>query len=161
MLIGPDDARIGNRAMASVLLLYYHLLREGGITGDQTVYLDPDVFDGLDFLDVEVAPVHDGEIDQQLLREGAVVCVLCDLNDQVVEYEHNFLQQPLVRRVLEAHAQGRLRAVPEADAVVTLLMAGEQAFDDSRYRDLLAQVFHRRVVARMRDWLPAAAFGPA
>lgn len=161
MLIGPGDAQVGSRAMASVLLLYDHLLRGGGISNDETVYVEPEAFDAFDFLDVEVAAEHGSEIDQQLLREGAVVHLLCDLNDMISEFDGNFLAQPLVCRILEAHAEGRVRAVPEFDEVVNLLSAGEANVDHSRYRQLLAQVFHRDVAGRIRDLLPAGGFTSA
>ena len=82
-VIGLDNCSAGNRAMASVLLLYFHLLREGGITNDQAVYIDADDFDPFAYASVEVAPELDPEIDQALLREGAVVFLLCDLYDVI------------------------------------------------------------------------------
>lgn len=45
MEINSENCSVGNKAMANVLLLYFHILSEGGITNDQTVYLDTDFFD--------------------------------------------------------------------------------------------------------------------
>ncbi len=49
MIIDSSNVAIGNRAMAAVLLLYYHLRAEGGVTHDQTVYLTALDFNGFDF----------------------------------------------------------------------------------------------------------------
>ncbi len=154
MLIDSRNYADGNRAVASVLLLYYHLLRQGGIENDETVYLDPDTFNATDWLGVQVSEDYAAEIDQRLLQEGAVVAVLCDLNDQIAEYEDAFLRQPFVIQVVAAQAAGKLAAIPEADAIVLLLLAGESELNYDSYRHLLRDVFDRYVVARMRDLLP-------
>lgn len=156
MLIDANDSEMGNRAVASVLLLYYHLLREGGIVHGQTVYIDSGTFDGFDYLDVDVASVHRAEIDQQLLREGAVICVLCHLNDMIEEFEHDFIALPFVRRILAAHAAGKLKAIPEADAIARALLVDGSVLDRAEYEQQLTQVFNRYVVARFRGWLPSS-----
>jgi hypothetical protein len=154
MLIDFDNCQQGNRALASVLLLYYHLLLEGGFTHDQTVYLEPDTFNGFDFLDVEVAEGQRSEISEQLLREGAVVYLLCDLNDMVTDYEHDYLSQPQVRKMVSAYAEGKLLAVPEASAVFELLLRGEANLDYERYQSSLSSIFHSYVAAKIQALLP-------
>ena len=62
--------------MASVLLLYYHLIQENGFTNDQTVYIDTQDFDGFSFLDVKVDESYCVEIDELLLREGAIIFLI-------------------------------------------------------------------------------------
>ncbi len=64
MIIDETNYEIGNKAMASVLLLYYHLLDEGGITNDQTVYIDPNDFNGFDFINLELKA--DYELNEKL-----------------------------------------------------------------------------------------------
>jgi len=152
MLIDSGNLEIGNDAMASVLLLYFHLLREGGITNDQTTYIALR-FDGFDFLDVHVA--EEGlDIDRQLIREGAVVSLLCDLKDIVSENEDHFLSEPYVKRLLTAHVHGRLAANPEVRSIVEMLQLGEAAFPHANFNAALADVFDRYVVARIRSMLP-------
>jgi hypothetical protein len=68
--LDPQNPYAANGAMASVLLLYYHLLREGGITNDQTIYVNADDFDPFVYLNIKV-PRELSDIDQTLLREGA------------------------------------------------------------------------------------------
>ena len=89
MLIDFENAVQANRAMASVLLLYYHLLREGGIIHEQTVYVNLDDFDAFEYLTAEVTKEQRNETDQQMLREGAAIYLLCELNDVVTDYETN------------------------------------------------------------------------
>lgn len=156
MHITTDLFPAANRAMASVLLLYYHLLREGGITHDQTVYLDPAHFNALDHVDVTVDGAGAGEIDASLLREGAVVCLLCDLDDMVAEHEDDYLQWPITQAILQAHAQGRLAAVPEAALVIAEVERGMEHLDMVRYRALLQGIYEKYVVGRWR-----ALAGPA
>jgi hypothetical protein len=154
MVIDSGNYERGNRALASVLLLYFHLLQEGGITNDQTVYLDEATFNGFDYLDVHVAPDQRMDIDQDLLREGAVVHLLCELNDMVAEHVDDFLKQPLFQRIVAEYADGRLSAVPEAEAILRMVLVGERSFDHDAYRRALALVFQRYVVDRYRALLP-------
>lgn len=150
MHITPDLFPTANRAMASVLLLYYHLLREGGITNDQTVYLDPAHFNALEYLDVTVDASGVGEIDAPLLREGAVVFLLCDLNDVVSEHEDDYLQWPFTQAIVQAHAFGRLAAVPEAALVIAQVERGIAHLDMARYRALLQGIYEKYVVGRWK-----------
>lgn len=162
MRIDFDNCQVGNRAIASVLVLYYHLLREGGITHDQTTFVDADDFDAFAFVDVEVADDVSPEIDQALLREGSAVYLLCDLNDCVAEFGDDYLAQPLMRRIIEACERGALAAVPEAGEIVALVRRGDPALDAAELAHRLDAVYDRYVVARMRDivrmaWWPAAS----
>ena len=64
--IDGSNLKRGNAAMASILLLYYHLLEDGGFTHEQTIYLNDQDFDGFYFLEVKVSQ-YQAEINQQLL----------------------------------------------------------------------------------------------
>ena len=150
MLFDFSNCQQGNRAVASVLLLYYHLLREGGFTHDQTVYIEPENFNGFDFLDVEVAEDQRIEIDEQLLREGAVVYLLCDLNDAVTDYEGDYLKQPIVQRIVSAHAGRKLAAIPEAAAILEMLQSGNENLDYDGYQRTLSSIFRTYVVAKFQ-----------
>lgn len=135
--------------MASVLLLYFHLLREGGITNDQTVYVNVDDFDAFAFLKVEVSG-QGTDIDQALLREGAVIHLLCDLNDVVGEYETDLLAQPLIRRIIAANTEGQLAAIPEAADIIEMVSAGELRLDVALLADRLKHVYQKYVLNRFR-----------
>ena len=151
MLINFDQSAIGNRAIASVLLLYYHLAREGGITHDQTVYLAQEDFDAFAFLDVQVAEDQRTEIDQTLLREGAAVYLLCELNDQVGDYESDFLKQPFVQKILEALAAHGKTAVPEVLAIVQELSLGEQQLNYASFSAKLHVIYEKYVNRRFKE----------
>lgn len=151
MLISFDQCAIGNRAIASVLLLYYHLAREGGITHNQTVYLAQEDFDPFVFLDVQVAEDQESEIDQTLLREGAVVYLLCELNDQIGDYESDFLKQPFVRKILEALATRGESVVPEVLAVAQELSQGEQQLNYASFSGKLHIIYEKYVNRRFKE----------
>jgi hypothetical protein len=128
MRINESNYKLGNQALASVLLLYYHLLTEDSFTNDQTVYVDPEVFNGFDFLGVQVSQEYPSGIDEKLLPQGAVIYLLCDLNDLIAEYE-SYLEQPLVQKILNAHAVGQLSAIPESGEMMNLVRMGLQNLD--------------------------------
>jgi hypothetical protein len=144
-----QSSPIANRAMASVLLLYYHLLREGGITNDQTVYTNADDFDPFAYLTVEVTNEL-SDVDQVLLRQGAAIHLLCDLNDMVGEYESDYLKQPLVKKILAALAAAESAVIPEATAIAKEVVAGEHHMNYPELAASLANVYERYVVSRFR-----------
>jgi hypothetical protein len=120
--------------MAQVLLLYYHLISEGGFTNDQTVYIDRDNFDGFSFLDSKVIEKDCSlDIDGKLIREGAVIYLLCDLNDMVGEYEEDYLQQNYMMKIINSLSNQQTKTVPEAIDLVTLVSRGEESLDYSEY----------------------------
>lgn len=153
-LIALDDCPAGNRAMASVLLLYFHLLREGGISNDQTVYIDAGDFDPFAYASVEVAQELQPDIDQSLLREGAVVFLLCDLYDVIGEYESSYLALPWTARALDCLSGAGRAAVPEVAPIVEMLASGASTLDHQLLRARFAAVYQRYVVARMRALVP-------
>jgi hypothetical protein len=154
--IDSTNYSTGNRAMASVLLLYYHLLRDGGITNDQTVYVDHGDFNAFDFLGVTAAP-DDNEIDVELIREGAVIYLLCDLDDAMADNGNYFRQAPYFQRIVAALTARPPSCVPEATAILRLISASEAESFQEEYRALLTTVYERYVVARIRALLPKAA----
>ncbi len=83
MIINDDNYIEGNKAVASALLLYYHLATEGCFCGDETVYIDPLLFNGFRYLNVVVEESHHPEINEKFLREAAIIYLLCDLNDMI------------------------------------------------------------------------------
>lgn len=147
--IGTHNTMQGNQAMASVLLLYYHLLRDGGFANDQTVYIDTAQFNGSDFLDTEVSTDCADEIDQQLLREGAVMYLLCDLQDVIGEHDDNFLSQPTAQKIIGLlDTDNVLSTVPEIHKILELLQASEENFDHTEFSSTLSMVFEMYVVSR-------------
>ena len=144
-----QNSAMANRAMASVLLLYYHLLREGGITNDQTVYVNPEDFDPFMYLSVEVSDDL-SDVDEALLREGAAVHLLCDLNDIVGEYESDYLRQPHTKRILSALAAAHSTSVPEASAIANTVAANESSLNHQELAVRLDEVYQRYVVGRFR-----------
>ena len=154
MVIGEKNYQIGNRALASVLLLYYHLLHEGGITSDQTVYLDRNDFDGFSFIDTRVNESKMSlDIDEHLIREGAEIYLLCELNDMVGEFEEDFLSHEFTRKIIESLYKREIKAVPEIDDIINLVLAGEKALDYSEYNSKLVFIYRAYVYSRFKSFL--------
>jgi hypothetical protein len=151
-----DSSQVANRATAAVLLLYYQLLREGGITNDQTIYVNAEDFDPFKYLTVEVSDEL-SDVDQALLREGAFIHLLCDLNDMVGEYESDYLKQPLVKQILAALSSTPNTPVPEGANIVRMVTAGESALDFQHLAVCLADIYKRYVVARFRALVASEA----
>ena len=145
MIIDLNNPSIGNKAMASVLLLYYHLLDEGGITHDQTVYIDPKDFNGFDFLNVQVEDGLDLDIDVKMLREGAVIYLLCELNDMIIEHEPDFHRQPLTQKVLAALSSHEHAPIPEIADLLDNISLPEKDFDHFAHQKLLQRIYKKYV----------------
>ena len=146
MKIDKANYELGNKAMASVLLLYYHITSGGGFSGDETIFLDPSVFDGYSFLDVVVTDGYEVDIDQKLIREGAVIYLLCDLNDMLSEYEDDFLNQQITINILKAYREGKLSAISETDQLFALLNVPEQEFDFKSYIEIMHAIANKCIV---------------
>jgi hypothetical protein len=151
MVIDRDNYTEGNKAMASVLLLYYQVITGGGIFADETVYVDPEDFEGFNYLDVKVKDGNELEISEKLLREGAVVYLLCDLNDMVSEFDEDYLDQILTQKIISAFENGLLSAVNGADNLVKLVRDSNYQLDYDKYRDLLDSIYEKYVVGNFRQ----------
>lgn len=150
MVIDDSNYKKGNQAMACILLLYYHLIREDGITFDQTVYIETWGFDGFSFLDVKVDEAYCEEIDAILLREGAIISILCDLNDWISNYDDTYLLQAPVINVIDAYEQGKFSAIPETADLITLINTSSYDFDHKKYRTILNSIYQKYVFNKAR-----------
>jgi hypothetical protein len=151
MLIDIENAYQGNQAMAWVLLLYYHLVREGGITHDQTVYVNSEQFDAFQYIAVNVSAEQQHEISQRLIRQGAVIYLLCELNDMVSDYESDHLQQPFTQRVLSTLAsEPAVTAIPEVAKILQMVSAVQPPLDFSAFQAELRKVFTTYVVQEFK-----------
>ena len=140
--------------MASVLLLYYHLLNEGGFTNDQTTYIDRDDFDGFSFLNTKVsAKKMSLDIDENLLREGAVIYLLCELNDVIGEFEDDYLKQENTKKIINSLTKREKKEIPEADAVINMVLAGEKSLNYSEYKSNLEDIYKKYVYSRFQSFL--------
>ena len=154
MEINGSNYQVGNQAMASVLLLYYHLLVEGGITNDQAVYVDQNIFDGYSFLNVEVTEQNnDSEINEKLIREGAVIYLLCDLNDIIGEYEDNYLNHEYTIKLNKAYKEGLLSSILETDELFKLIIVPEQELNYNLYNECLCNIYNKYVVGMYSELL--------
>lgn len=145
MKINSDNYAIGNRAMASVFLLYYHMIQDGGFTNDQTVYSNSVDVDLSALLDVQREGDGSGEIDDTLIREGAVISLLCDLDDMIGEFEEDYQTQPYTKSII-SKLRGRVsNDVPESRDLVDLVADGIDTFSFEVYREMLTSIYEKYV----------------
>lgn len=147
MVIDNTNCHIGNKAMASVLLLYYHLLDEGGITHDQTVYIDPEDFNGFDFLSVRLKENTNESlnISESLLREGAVIYLLCELNDIIGEYDKDFNSQPYTKKITNALLGLSVSPISEIKLLLDSISVPETKFNYYEYNEILKVIYKKYV----------------
>ena len=157
MILSEDNRDVGMKALAGALLLYFDILDNDGISNDETACLDRiKLFNGLDFLDVEVSFKYQTSIDQQFLREAAVIFLLCDLNDRICESTENndWLLWPITKKILAAYEAGKLTAIPETEKLFSLLPKNQDdEFDFSPYRRVLDEIYEKYVYGRFANML--------
>lgn len=137
---------VGNNATAAVLLLYYHMVSCGGFTNDETVYIDQGIFDGKQFIDVVVEQDQENEINQELLRQGAIIFLLCDLNDIIDQCQDWYLSHEETKEILSLYDQGKMNAIPEVSELFILLKVPEVEFDYESYSEILAIIYKKYVL---------------
>ncbi|NVJ61741.1 MAG: hypothetical protein HWE27_15205 [Gammaproteobacteria bacterium] len=145
MKIGDLNYMEGNKAVAQALLLYYHLAREGCFSGDETVYIDPETFDGFRYLDVVVEDNYNPEINEKFLREAAIIFILCDLNDEITEHDDSFHYAEITKKAIAKHKEGLMTAVSEIDVIFSLLDSDEANFDFSKYNEVLREIYDKYI----------------
>ena len=147
MVIDDTNYQVGNKAMASILLLYYHLLSEGGISNDQTVYIDPNDFNGFDFLNVELQESKNQNLDinENLIKEGAIIYLLCDLNDLIGNYDENYNSQPYVKKIINALSSLNNAQIPEVTLLLNSVSVPETEFNYSEFNEILKVIYKKYV----------------
>lgn len=147
MIIDNKNYEVGNKAMALMLLLYYHLLDEGGITNYQTVYLNHSEFNGFDLLGVEIKEqAHESlDLDEELIRKGAIIYLLCDLNDIVCDNDHDFHQHEQTKKIIEALKEHEKSPIPEIASLLELISVKEPEINYSKYNEILQNIYKKHV----------------
>lgn len=148
MVIDASNYRQGNKAMASVLLLYYHMIMDGGFGNDQNVYIDPNDFDGFSYLNVQVVEDYRLDIDEQLLREGAIVYLLCDVKDVIAEHEDDYLREDLIKKVIALHKDGKFTAIPEAAELLRVVDVPPSTLDYANFNNVLHDIYNKYVLGQ-------------
>ncbi|MCH9651875.1 MAG: hypothetical protein K0U98_26840 [Deltaproteobacteria bacterium] len=146
MFIGDENYNLGNEAMAWVLLLYFHLAQEGGFSHAETVYVDAKRLNGYDFLRTKVDERHKIEIDEDLIRQGAVIFLICDLNDMISDHEDDFLSQELTKKILRSYDCGDFDSIPESKELIETIRASESKMNYEIYRGVLDKIYTKYVL---------------
>lgn len=150
MNIDKTNYQTGNRAIASILLLYYHIIKDNGFGNDQNVYLESLGFDAYEYLDTVVSEDYAFEIEESLLREGAVVYLLCELNDLISEYEKDYIQQKQMIKLLDAYNKHKLDIIPEANDIFKIVTTSSASFSYKVYNEKLELIYKEYILKRFR-----------
>jgi len=147
MIIDKDNCfEVGNRAMASVLLLYYHLISDDGFFHGQTVFVNHNDFNAHEFIDVKVieAPNVTLDINESMLREGAVICLLCMLFDMFCENEEDDYpsNDEEMIKILKEHG---IQVIPEISAYLECILVPANKLDFDLYNDILKSIYEKYV----------------
>ena len=154
MEINENNYQIGNKAMASVLLLYYHLINDGGFTNDQTIYLDNNDFDGFSFIDTKVNESNCSlDIDERLINEGAIIFLLSELNDMIGEYDEDYLKQEFTNKIINSLQTRKTSYIPEANTLVELVLQGEDSLNYDKYSSLLKSIYNKYVLSKFKSFV--------
>jgi len=154
MIINLSNVDKGNKAMASVLLLYYHLAQEKGFNHAETVYIDPNIFDGFSYLQVTVQEETNMslDIDERLLREGAIIYLLCDLNDIICDFEEDYLKDEYAIKIVKEYKSGNMSAIPEVTTLFAeILCISEKEMNYEAYSSILSEIYRKYVVNRFNQ----------
>jgi len=147
-----DNMQVGYDAMAAVLLLYYEIGRDGGFSHDQTICLTGNSFNGFDYLLIDVDESLDNEIDELLIRQGALIYLLCDLHDEINEHEDDFIFQgrstKIINRIRAIEGRKKYTTMPELESLFELICDTEGAFEYSAFMNILEAVYTKYVVSR-------------
>jgi hypothetical protein len=149
--INDSNYQLANKAMSSILLLYYHLLKEGGFSADQNVYIDPSDFDPYFFININVDENFRNDIDENFLREGAIVYLVCDLNDLVTEYPHDFFEQELAEGIFGSLSEEGASPIPEAKKLVGYLKENKDKYNYEEYKGILNEIYRKYVLNKIKD----------
>jgi hypothetical protein len=150
-IVISENTDQGNKAMASVLLLFYHLSEGGGFISSETVYIDPAVFNGFDYVDVSVTSQNRNEICEKLLREGAVIYLICELNDMISERDYECPKLSFTKDIVNLLKRKAIRIIPELAHLLRLFDDTEAGFDYKKYHSSLEIIFTKYVLATFKN----------
>jgi len=154
MIINTNNIAKGNIAMASVLLLYYHLAQGKGFNHAETVYINPNNFDGFSYLQVTIQEDANMslDIDENLLREGAIIYLLCDLNDSICDFDEDYLKDEYTLKIVKEFKSGNMSAIPEvSELFAEILNIPEKKINYEAYSNILSNIYRKYVVNRFNQ----------
>lgn len=152
MKITIKNCQVGNKAMAWILLLYYHIINEGGITCDQTVYIDINEFDPYQFLDLKVVE-NNLEIDEELIKEGTTIFFICEINDMVSQYDYNddYKKLDYYLKIKKLFEDGKFSIIPETNKLFKLLDINKNGDKLSEYYIILKIIYEKYIFKRIKN----------
>ncbi|NVJ98437.1 MAG: hypothetical protein HWE25_09810 [Alphaproteobacteria bacterium] len=145
MKISRENCELGFQATAAILLLYRELAHAGKIENDEGVYLQICNVDPFDCANIDIDDDLADEIDEEFIRCGGAVALLCELNDIISENEDDFLQHPLLGKILGTFRAGNVSRIEQISQIVELFNVSEMEFNFARFRQILDAALNRFV----------------
>ncbi len=141
MDVTSDRLPLARAALRDILFLYVDMVGSYGGFGHD---LDVGRFDPLEWLDSRIADpqLAPGEVDLDLLRQGAACALLCRCVDAFDDHGALVLADPALGAVEAAWRAGRFAFLPEIDEAFRTAFAG----DEAAFREQLARVYRRCVL---------------
>ncbi|WP_445362175.1 hypothetical protein ACJJIQ_13570 [Microbulbifer sp. ANSA003] len=146
MIINTENHfEVGNRAMSSVLLLYYHMIDEGGFANGQTAYINYDDFNGYEYIKVKLTE-ENGEslgINEHLLQQGATIWILCILHNHFTE--DDAYRPSRDNRLVKLLEEYGTRHIPEIYDYLNCILPPTTPFEFQIYSDVLTTIYEKYV----------------
>ena len=92
-------------------------------------------------------------ISEDLLRKGALVYLVCELNDMVAEYEENYLSQEHTQKILQSLTQINSNDFPEIKELTEVVSLGENGLNYRKYESILVNIYKSYVYSRFKSIL--------
>lgn len=131
-----------SQAMRDILFLYVEMAESYAGLGHA---VDTGTFDPYQYLDAEVDPSFESSfpVDIDVLRQGAVIAILCRLYDIWCEVED--LNDASTSALRVALAQGRFWRFPEVNQLLTEAFKRNPPFEDPWLHEVLKPIYRTYV----------------
>jgi hypothetical protein len=140
MLIEISETQKGVDATAYFLCLFYTILRDGGISHDQTAFVHHSI-EIEKYIDVEVSDGARPDVDEAFLRQGAMVALICELHDAFVEARMKETRQLIMLKVVESSSFAQSECV---QALIRIFGGKQNEAALRRNLDLLYEEYVQR-----------------
>jgi hypothetical protein len=144
MVIDENNVQLGVDATAYYLCFFMHVMKERGITNDQSAYIHYSI-NVVDHLEAIVTPAAQPDVDQVFLRSASLVALVSKLTDALLEGR---MSDPFPQAYYKALIASWAFAEPEI-AMFILLVNGSE--DPRKFREILDAIYRKYVFTWWRS----------
>ena len=130
--------------MGTVLFLYYKMIEEGGFLAGQSSYINHDDFNAYDFINVAVNELGNESlgIDGKLLRQGAVIALLCYVHNSISEEDLVPSENDVSIKLLVKYGA---TIIPEISAYLSCVLTQDNDINYDLYNKILNAIYEKYV----------------